>query len=186
MNILVDTGVWSVALRRDSPAGCQAVSRLKMALQGGEGVVTTGPILQELLQGFNGPKARRRIIETFSSHSLIIPEKRDHIDAADLRVKLGQKGIQAGTIDVLLVQLCLRQGLSLLSMDKNFVPMRKHVPLSVMINEFDVSRLLPARSEVPGCEGEGSQARCDLSGLTPCFHHLESIPRWNPAILPGS
>ena len=134
MNILVDTSVWSLALRRDSPADCQAVSRLKIALQGGEGVFTTGLILQELLQGFNGPKARRRIIRTFASLPLIIPERRDHIDAADLRVKLRQKGVQAGAIDVLLAQLCLRHGLSLLSMDKDFVHMGKYVPLSLIIN----------------------------------------------------
>jgi predicted nucleic acid-binding protein len=129
MNILVDTSVWSLALRRDSPAGCKEVSRLEIALQGGEGVFTTGIILQELLQGFNGPKTRRRIIETFAALPMIIPEKRDHIDAADLRVKLRQKGIQAGTIDILLAQLCLRHGLSLLSTDADFVHIGKHLPL---------------------------------------------------------
>jgi predicted nucleic acid-binding protein len=132
LNILVDTSVWSLALRRDSPSDCQAVSRLKIALEGGEGVFTTGLILQELLQGFSGPKARRRIIETFVALPLIIPERRDHIDAADLRVKLRQKGVQAGTIDVLLAQLCLRHGLSLLSMDKDFIHIGKHVPLSLI------------------------------------------------------
>jgi predicted nucleic acid-binding protein len=129
MNILVDTSVWSLALRRDSATACREVSRLKMALQGGEGVFTTGLILQELLQGFNGPKARRRIIELFAALPLIIPEKRDHVDAADLRVKLRQKGVQAGTIDVLIAQLCLRHGLSLLSSDVDFVYIAKHVPL---------------------------------------------------------
>ena len=132
MNILVDTSVWSLALRRDSPPDCQAVSRLKAALNDGENVFTTGLILQELLQGFKGPKARRRIVEDFSSLPLIIPERRDHIDAADLKVKLRQKGIQAGTIDVLLAQLCLRHGLSLLSTDRDFVHIAKHVPLALI------------------------------------------------------
>ena len=129
MNILVDTSVWSLALRRDSTPDCQAVSRLEAALNDGENVFTTGLILQELLQGFKGPKARRRIIEDFSSLPLIIPEKRDHIDAADLKVKLRQKGLQVGTIDVLLAQLCLRYRLSLLSTDKDFLHIAKHAPL---------------------------------------------------------
>lgn len=132
MNILVDTSVWSLALRRDSPPDCQAVSRLKTALKDGENVFTTGLILQELLQGFKGPKARRRIIEDFAPLPLIIPERRDHIDAADLGVKLRQKGIQAGTIDVLLAQLCLRHGLSLLSTDRDFIHIAKHVPLALI------------------------------------------------------
>jgi predicted nucleic acid-binding protein len=132
VNILVDTCVWSLALRRDSPPDCQAVSRLKAALKDGENVFTTGLILQELLQGFKGPKARRRIIEDFAPLPLIIPERKDHIDAADLKVKLRQKEIQAGTIDVLLAQLCLRHGLSLLSADRDFVHIAKHVPLALI------------------------------------------------------
>ncbi len=132
MNILVDTSVWSLALRRDSPPDCQAVSRLKAALKDGENVLTTGLILQELLQGFKGPKVRRRIIEYFAPLPLILPERRDHIDAADLKVKLRQKGIQAGTIDALLAQLCLRHGLSLLSTDRDFIHMAKHIPLALM------------------------------------------------------
>ena len=132
MNILVDTSVWSLALRRDNPPDSRAVLRLKAALQDGENVFTTGLILQELLQGFSGPRARRRIIEDFAPLPLIIPERRDHIDAADLKVKLRQKGIQAGTIDVLLAQLCLRHGLSLLSTDRDFVHISKHVPLTLM------------------------------------------------------
>jgi predicted nucleic acid-binding protein len=132
VNILVDTSVWSLALRRDWPPDSQAVLRLKAALKDGENVFTTGLILQELLQGFRGPKARRKIIEDFASLPLIIPERRDHIDAADLKVKLSQKGVQAGTIDVLLAQLCLRHGISLLSTDRDFAHIAKHVPLALM------------------------------------------------------
>ncbi len=132
MNILVDTSVWSLALRRDSPPVSQAVFRLKAALRDGENVFTTGLILQELLQGFKGPKARRRIIEGFAPLPLIVPERKDHIDAADLKVKLRQKGIQVGTIDVLLAQLCLRHGLWLLSTDRDFIHIAKHVPLALI------------------------------------------------------
>jgi predicted nucleic acid-binding protein len=132
VNILVDTSVWSLALRRDYPPDSRAVSHLKAALKDGEYVFTTGLILQELLQGFKGPKARQRIIENFSPLPLIVPERRDHIDAADLKVKLRQKGIQAGTIDVLLAQLCLRHGLSLLTTDRDFVHIAKHVPLALI------------------------------------------------------
>lgn len=130
MNILVDTSVRSLALRRDSPPDCQAVSRLKAALNDGENAFTPGMILHELLKGFKGPKARRRIIEDFLSLPFIIPQKRDHIDAAELKVKLRRKRIQVGTIDVLLTQLCLRYGLSLLSTDRDFIYIAKHAPLA--------------------------------------------------------
>jgi predicted nucleic acid-binding protein len=129
VNILVDTSVWSLALRCDSAASHPAVTRLNSALQGGESVFTTGLILQELLQGFSCPKARKQIIEALATLPLIVPERRDHIDAADLKVKMRQKGIQTGTIDALLAQLCLRHGLSLLSADKDFEHIAKYAPL---------------------------------------------------------
>ncbi len=132
MNILVDTSVWSQALRRDSPSNSREIGRLRQALQGGEMVFSTGLVLQELLQGFNGPKARQRIIDTFAALPFIVPEKRDHIDAADLRIKLRQKGVKGGMIDVLLAQLCLRHRLSMLSLDDDFAHMARHIPLSLL------------------------------------------------------
>jgi hypothetical protein len=129
MNILVDTSVWSQALRRDSPSQSREVVRLKDALQGGEAVFTTGPILQELLQGFSGPKTRNRIIETFAALPSITPDRKDHIEAAALRNSLRRKGIQTGTIDALLAQLCLRRGLHMLSIDADFAYMARPIPL---------------------------------------------------------
>lgn len=49
MTLLVDTSVWSLALRRDAPPEVPDVEALKRALAGTELVATTGPILQELL-----------------------------------------------------------------------------------------------------------------------------------------
>lgn len=86
-------------------------------------------ILQELLQGFSGPKARQRIIEGIAPLPLIDPDRRHYIEAAALKIKLRQKGVQAGSIDVLLAQLCLRHSLSMVSLDADFVHMARHIPL---------------------------------------------------------
>lgn len=56
MSLLVDTSVWSLAFRRDAGASTQAVEVLRSALEGADQVFTTGLVLQELLQGFSGPK----------------------------------------------------------------------------------------------------------------------------------
>lgn len=55
MILLVDTSVWSLALRRDVEATTPEIRALKEALLGSDTVVTTGIVLQELLQGFAGP-----------------------------------------------------------------------------------------------------------------------------------
>ena len=55
MSLLVDTSVWSLALRRDVEQSAPEVLALRHALLGGDQVFTTGLVLQELLlQGLLG------------------------------------------------------------------------------------------------------------------------------------
>lgn len=131
MSLLVDTSVWSLAFRRDAPSTAPEVRALRRALEGGEVVVITGLILQELLQGFSGPRARKDIIERFSALPLLAPDRRDHIEAADLRNRCRRAGVQIGTIDALLAQLCVRHELMLLTTDHDFVRAVPHCPLRI-------------------------------------------------------
>jgi hypothetical protein len=82
VSLLVDTSVWSLALRRDAPAGEPEGQALVEALAGSDVVITTGIDLQEILQGFSAPKAAAAIIECFSALALIQPNRDDHIAAA--------------------------------------------------------------------------------------------------------
>lgn len=131
MTLLVDTSVWSLAFRRDGNANSPAVDALRAALVGGDSIVTTGLILQELLQGFSGPRARREIVERFAALPLLIPDRRDYIDAAELRNLCRRAGVQIGTIDALLAQLCIRHDLTLLTTDGDFTLAAKHSALKV-------------------------------------------------------
>jgi predicted nucleic acid-binding protein len=128
MTLLVDTSVWSLALRRDGAHESEEVRALREALMGADSVVTTGLVLQELLQGFNGPKAKEAIIERFGALPLIQPDRQDHVAAAEVRNACRRGGVQIGTIDALLIQLCGRYEMTLLSSDKDFVNAARHVP----------------------------------------------------------
>ena len=129
MTLLVDTSVWSLALRRDSTVETREVIALREALDGADSVVTTGLILQELLQGFSGLTAKEAIIERFGALPLIQPDRQDHIAAAEVRNACRRGGVQIGTIDALLVQLCGRYEMTLLSSDKDFANAARHVPV---------------------------------------------------------
>lgn len=131
MTLLVDTSVWSLALRRDTEGTEPEVRQPKDALLGSEVVVTTGLVLQELLQGFAGPKARERIIDRFAALPLLQPDRQDHFDAAALRTACRQAGVQVGTIDALIAQLCIRHEPTLLSPDRDFSHVARHCPLRV-------------------------------------------------------
>jgi len=135
MTLLVDTSVWSLALRRDAARDIAQLRALRAALDGGELVVTTGLILQELLQGFSGPRAREDIIERFSALPLLSPDRGDHIEAADLRNRCRRAGVQVGTIDALIAQLCIRHRLALLTSDKDFAMMAAHCQLRLWASE---------------------------------------------------
>jgi predicted nucleic acid-binding protein len=129
VTLLVDTSVWSRALRRDASASEPEVQALKDALLGTDVVVTTGLILQELLQGFAGPKAGAQIVERFAALPMLQPDRDDHIAAAALRNTCRRAGVQVGTIDALLIQLSIHHGLTLLTTDRDFALASKHCAL---------------------------------------------------------
>ena len=128
MTFLVDTSVWSLALRRNSGVVEPAVIALKDALLGADVVVSTGVVLQELLQGFAGPRDRTQIIERFAALPMLQPDRADHIEAAEIRNTCRRAGVQIGTIDALIAQLCIRHELQLLSTDKDFGFAAMHCP----------------------------------------------------------
>jgi predicted nucleic acid-binding protein len=131
VTLFVDTSVWSLAFRRDQVSTAPQVRVLRDALEGGETIVVTGLVLQELLQGFAGPKARRDIIDRFAALPLLAPDRTDHIDAAELHNRCRRAGLQIGTIDAVIAQLCIRHDLMLLTTDNDFVLAARHCPLRV-------------------------------------------------------
>lgn len=127
----MDTSVWSLALRRDPPSSAIQVRTLIRAIETGEIILTTGLILQELLQGFSGPRARQQILDRFSAVPLLIPDRDDHIRAAALRNHCRRAGMQIGTIDALLAELCIRHDLTMLATDNDFKHIAAHSALKI-------------------------------------------------------
>jgi len=136
VSLFVDTSVWSLAFRRDQPSLAIQVRALTQAIETGETILTTGLVLQELLQGFSGPKARDRILERFSAVPFLMPDRDDHIRAADLRNRCRRSGVQVGTIDTLLAQLCIRHEVTMLTSDGDFERIAKHSTLNVWKEPF--------------------------------------------------
>jgi predicted nucleic acid-binding protein len=133
VTLLIDTSVWSLAFRRDGDSDASTVVALRAALAGGESIVTTGLILQELLQGFAGPRARKEIVERFTATDDCpgltgLPRRRR---ASQSLSPFGCSDVQIGTIDALLAQLCIRHDLTLLTTDGVFTLAAKHSVLRV-------------------------------------------------------
>ena len=131
MSLFVDTSVWSLAFRRDAPASANERRELVRAIEAGEELVTTGLVLQEILQGFSGPRDREQILDRFAELPLLVPDRLDHMNAAGLRNRCRRGGIQIGTIDALLAQLCLRHDLTMLTADRDFRNIARHCALKL-------------------------------------------------------
>ncbi len=131
MTLFVDTSVWSLAFRRGAPSTDPTVTRLRHALAVGEEMLTTGLVLQELLQGLSGPVDRPAILDRFAGVPLLVADRDDHVEAAGLRNDCRRRGIQVGTIDALLARLCIRHGLTMLTTDQDFDHIARHTALRV-------------------------------------------------------
>ncbi len=62
---------------------------------------------------------------------MLLPGRQDHIDAAALRDACRRAGVQIGTIDAVLAQLCIRHDLTMLTTDRDFEYAARHCPLRV-------------------------------------------------------
>jgi predicted nucleic acid-binding protein len=62
---------------------------------------------------------------------LLVPDRRDHVEAADLRNHCRRRGVKIGTIDALLARLCIRHDLTMLTTDEDFRRMARHSALKL-------------------------------------------------------
>lgn len=129
MTVLVDTSVWSQAFRRDNPTETPELVALRRLLGSATLVSTTGIVVQELLQGVVSTSAREQISQRMRRLRVVQPTVDDHVAAAAIRNACRAKGVQLGTVDALIAQLCIGNDLALLTADGDFRHAAKHTAL---------------------------------------------------------
>jgi predicted nucleic acid-binding protein len=70
---------------------------------------------------------RPQLVDRLSALAFFQPVKEDHIEAAEVRNSCRRRGVKVGTIDALLIQLCRRNDLTLLTTEQDFHAATKHV-----------------------------------------------------------
>ena len=131
MRILVDTSVWSLALRRSSGIVNEEAIVLKTIIEQGEEIYLLGIFLQEVLQGIRNPKDFLALKEYFKAFPLIDLAREDHVRAAELKNQLIGKGRRASTIDVLIASAAISHHYHLFTADKHFTQIAEHSELKL-------------------------------------------------------
>ncbi len=123
MKAIVDTCVWSLALRRKNKARVgsiedqQMLTQLREAIQDRRAAII-GPIRQEILSGIRDKAQFARtqeLLDPFRNEEIIAG---DYIEAARLFDLCRDKGVECGPVDILICAVAARMRYDVLTSDK--------------------------------------------------------------------
>lgn len=134
MNVLVDTSVWSLALRRRRGGVSAEARELTELLREGR-VEMIGPIRQELLSGVNA----REQFDTLREHLRAFPDvpldNEDFEQAAEYfneYFNLSRAaGVQGSNTDFLICAVAVRRKLAIFTTDNDFAAFQRLIPITL-------------------------------------------------------
>jgi predicted nucleic acid-binding protein len=130
MKVLVDTSVWSLALRRQKRRDDPTVQELRSLVDEGR-VAMIGPIRQELLSGirtFDDFQRLRDHLQPFQDESL---ETADFERAAEHFNTCRARGVQGSNTDFLICAVAERRNLPILTTDSDFTRFARILPIAL-------------------------------------------------------
>ena len=136
MNVLVDTSVWSLALRRSHAQLSNQELDLKGDLQRliEEGrVQIIGPIRQELLSGIRRRDQSLRIREQLSSFEDALLATEDYEEAARIHNTCRAAGIAGSSVDFLICAVALLRKWQVFTLDQDFQKYARHADFLLFV-----------------------------------------------------
>ena len=130
MKVLVDTSVWSLALRRNLPAdGAEVLELVELIRE--LRVQMIGPIRQEILSGIRSSAQ----FSTLRDHLRAFPDLelsiRDYETAAEFYILCRSKGVQGSNIDFLICAIAARVKIPVFTTDADFTLFQQHLPITL-------------------------------------------------------
>jgi predicted nucleic acid-binding protein len=134
MQVIVDTSVWSLVLRRSAvPADAvqqAAVAALKDLIADARAMLI-GPVRQELLCGIKDPAQFERLRSALAAFPDETLTMQDYECAADFFNLCRAQGVQGSNTDFLICAVAAQRKLSIFSLDQDFTHFQKCVPLEL-------------------------------------------------------
>ncbi len=128
MKVLVDTPIWSYALRSNRKGFEKHVAKLQNLIAD-QRVLIIGPIRQEVLSGYSDRKRFEKLREKLGYFENTTVIEDDYIDGARLYNVCRQKGIQGSHIDLLICAISIRLKAEIFTTDRDFDFYQKHIPI---------------------------------------------------------
>ena len=136
MNILVDTPMWSLALRRKKQKASSSlkdyliVEELKELIKEMRTVII-GQIRQEILSGISDQSQFMKLRNYLRSFQDLEIDSIDHEKAAEFHNICRRKGIQGSHIDFLICSIAKRHDLPIFTTDKDLILYAKLLHLAI-------------------------------------------------------
>ena len=135
--VIVDTSVWSKALRKKELSNDERklIRYLEGLIRDGR-VIMIGAIRQEILCGISDEgrfEKLRTALEAFSDFEL---DEGDYVQAAKFYNKCRGKGIQGSMTDFLICSVAVHRDFSILTLDKDFEHFKSHIDID-LVKESD-------------------------------------------------
>lgn len=130
MKIIIDTCVWSLALRRKTSIEDGYVNELKELIKEAR-VQLIGPVRQELLSGIKTKKQFNLLRDHLRAFEEIDITFQDYELAAEYFNTAGKKGIQGSNTDFLVCAISTRHKMPILTTDKDFIHFQTVLPIEL-------------------------------------------------------
>jgi hypothetical protein len=124
MKVLVDTPIWSYALRSKNLEYQAETDELVLLIRDHRALII-GPIRQEILSGYSDLKKFEKLMGKLSYFENTPILDRDYEFAAELCNKCRKKGIQGSHTDFLICAVASRIDAPIFTSDKDFIQYRK-------------------------------------------------------------
>ena len=130
MRIIVDTSVWSLALRRKNQQSDVVTGKLAELISESRAQLI-GPIRQEILSGIKSSSQFEKLRSHLESFPDLPLERTDYETAARYYNLCRGKGIQGSNTDFLICALSNRHGMPIFTCDRDFEHFQKILPIDL-------------------------------------------------------
>ena len=130
MKVIVDTSVWSLALRRSKEVDNDYVEELEELIKEVRAQLI-GPVRQEILNGIKSEKQYKTLKKHLRAFKDLTIKTEDYELAAEYFNTARKNGIQGSNTDFLLCAISTRHRMPIFTTDKDFINFQSVIPIEL-------------------------------------------------------